>query len=146
MATKKYGLTRMFSLVTTFKTPSGMKVVCFERGSRHHGRNGYLITSDKELQEAIENSPKYGNEIELLEETADVAKVEDKTPQEPVIVDYRSMLTDPENAIEEPSVTTIQKAKMWLQANYGKSFKSTSKDEIKREAATTYNALFPNWL
>lgn len=144
MATKKYGLTRMFSLVTTFKTPSGIKVVCFERGSRHHGRNGYLITSDKELQEAIESSPKYGSEFELLEETADVAKVED-IPQEPVIVDYKSMLTDPEKVIEVPEVTSIQKAKMWLQATYGKSFSGTSKDDIQREAATSYNVLFPNW-
>lgn len=135
----------MYSLVTTFKTPSGMKVVSFERGSRHHGRNGYLVTSDKELQEAIESNSRYGSEFVLLEETADVTEVKE-TPQEPVIVDYRSMLVDPENAIEEPSVTSIQKAKMWLQANHSKSFVGTSKDEIKREAAVVYNTLFPNWL
>lgn len=146
MVTKRYTLSRMFSLVLTFKLSSRTETISFEHGSRHHGRNGYFITSDKELQEAIEKSPYFGTEIILTEETADVAKVEDKTPQEPVIVDYWAMLTNPEYVIEEPSVTSIQKAKMWLQANHGKSFAGTTKDEIKREAATSYNVLFPNWL
>ncbi len=146
MITKTYSLTRMFSLVTSFKTPSGKRVVSFEHGSRHHGRNGYLITSDKELQEAIEKSGYFGTEIILAEQTINEETPKQEEPQEATIINYREMLANAETAIEEPSVTSIQKAKMWLQANHGKSFVGTSKDEIKREAATIYNVLFPNWL
>lgn len=132
-------------MVASFNTPSGLTTIAFENGSRYHNMKGYFTTSSEELQKAIENSVLFGTEIILAEETIkeEAPKQESK---EMIPTNYREMLTDPDNAIEEPSVTTIQKAKMWLQANYGKSFKSTSKDEIKREAATTYNALFPNWL
>lgn len=144
MITKKYSLVRIFSLVVPFNTPSGKRVVTFENGSRHHGRNGYFITSDKELQDAIEKSPYFGTEIVLSEEIKNETKVEE-VAKEPEIVDYKAMLTEPEKVIEVPEVTSIQKAKMWLQATYGKSFSGTSKDEIQKEAATSYNVLFPNW-
>jgi hypothetical protein len=134
----------MFSLVTSFNTPSGRRVVSFEHGSRHHGRNGYLITSDKELQEAIEKSGYFGTDIILAEEI-----IKEEAPKEEakevLPADYKAMLTDAESSIEAPEVTSIQKAKMWLQANYGKSFVGTTKDEIQKEAATIYNTLFPNW-
>lgn len=144
MITKKYSLTRMFLAVFTFKTPSGIKVITFDHGSRHHGRNGYFITSDEELQEAIEKSGYFGTEIILDEQT-----IKEETPkqEEPkVVTNYREMLSDMENATEVAEITSIQKAKMWLQANHGKSFVGTTKDDIKREAATSYNVLFPNWL
>ena len=135
----------MFSLVLTFKLSSRTETISFEHGSRHHGRNGYFITSDKELQEAIEKSPYFGTEIILTEETIkEEARKEE--PKEMTPINYREMLADAETATEVAEVTSIQKAKMWLQANHGKSFVGTSKDEIKREAATTYNVLFPNWL
>lgn len=144
MITKKYSLTRMHSLVTCYNTPSGKRVITFDHGSRHHNRKGYFITSDEELQKAIEESANFGIEIILDEQT-----IKEDTPKEVVKealpVDYKAMLNDADNAIEAPEVTSIQKAKMWLQATYGKSFSGTSKDDIQREAATAYNVLFPNW-
>lgn len=145
MVTKKYTLSRMFSLVLTFKLSSRTETISFEHGSRHHGRNGYFITSDKELQEAIEKSPYFGTEIILTEETIK-EEASKQEPKEEAPINYREMLADAETATEVAEVTSIQKAKMWLQANHGKSFAGTTKDEIKREAATSYNVLFPNWL
>lgn len=145
MVTKRYTLSRMFSLVLTFKLSSRTETISFEHGSRHHGRNGYFITSDKELQEAIEKSPYFGTEIILTEETIK-EETRKEEPKEMTPINCRKMLADAETATEVAEVTSIQKAKMWLQANHGKSFVGTSKDEIKREAATTYNVLFPNWL
>ena len=136
----------MFSAVLTFRLASRSETITFANGSRHHGRNGYFVTSDKELQEAIEKSGYFGTEIILAEETINEEAPKQEEPQEATIINYREMLANAETAIEEPSVTSIQKAKMWLQANHGKSFVGTSKDEIKREAATIYNVLFPNWL
>lgn len=142
---KKYTLTRLHSMVVSFKIPSGVKVVTFDGGSRHHERRGSFVTSDKELQEAMEKSVMFNRDYTLA------SVVEDKTETKEVVkedapTDYKALLKDAESVIEEPSVTTIQKAKMWLQANYGKSFKGTTKDDIKREAASLYNVLFPNWL
>lgn len=146
MITKKYKLTRMFSAVLTFRLVSRSETITFANGSRHHGRNGYFVTSDEELQEAIEKSPYFGTEIIVAEQTINEETPKQEEPQEATIINYREMLTDAESSIEAPEVTTIQKAKMWLQANYGKSFKGTTKDEIKKEAAATYNVIFPNWL
>lgn len=130
--------------MTCYNTPSGKRVITFDHGSRHHNRKGYFITSDEELQKAIEESADFGIEIILDEQT-----IKEDTPKEVVKealpVDYKAMLNDANNAIEAPEVTSIQKAKMWLQATYGKSFSGTSKDDIQREAATSYNVLFPNW-
>lgn len=130
--------------MTCYNTPSGKRVITFDHGSRHHNRKGYFITSDEELQKAIEESANFGIEIILDEQT-----IKEDTPKEVVKealpVDYKAMLNDADNAIEAPEVTSIQKAKMWLQATYGKSFSGTSKDDIQREAATAYNVLFPNW-
>lgn len=133
-------------MVASFNTPSGLTTIAFENGSRYHNMKGYFTTSSEELQKAIENSVLFGTEIILAEETINEETPKQEEPQEATIINYREMLANAETAIEEPSVTSIQKAKMWLQANHGKSFVGTSKDEIKREAATIYNVLFPNWL
>ena len=148
MVTKKYILDRWFSLVTAFKTPSGKKVVTFGNGSRYHQRNGYFITSDVELQKAIESSAYFGKEIllESTEEDAVEEKIEEKAEEvAPTIKTYEEYLTNPEGVVREATVTTLQKAKMWLQATHGKTFKGVTKDDIRKEAAEKYNTLFENW-
>jgi hypothetical protein len=150
MGYKTYTLLNLHSLVTSFATPNGVKVVNFNGGSRYHNRKGSFSTNDKELQKAIEQSNAYGWDYILTQEEKEEEKpLEKAQAEEPVKVvievDYKDFVTDKENLVEEQSVTTIQKAKMWLQANYGKTFKGTSKAEIKKEAAELYNTIFVNW-
>lgn len=156
MATKKYVLDRLYGLVASFRTPKGRKVVTFGNGSRYHERKGYFITSDVELQKAIESSKMFGKDI-LLESTIEDAveeKIEKKAEEKVEEVDevvaptaktYEEYLTNPEEVVRETTVTTLQKAKMWLQATHGKTFKGVTKDDIRKEAAEKYNTLFENW-
>ena len=152
MATKKYVLNRLYELVASFRTPKGKKVVTFGNGSRYHERKGYFITSDVELQKAIESSKLFGKDI-LLESTIEDAvekKAEEKVEEvaevvAPTIKTYEEYLTNPEEVVRETTVTTLQKAKMWLQATHGKTFKGVTKDDIRKEAAEKYNTLFENW-
>ena len=85
MTTKKYVLSRCYSLVTSFRTATGLKMVTFGNGSRHHQRNGYFITSDVGLQKAIESSAYFGDEIllESTEEDAVEEKIEEKSEEKP---------------------------------------------------------------
>ena len=147
MRRKKYVLSRWFSLVTSFRTPSGLKVVTFENGSRYHDRKGYFVTSDEELQKAIESSGYFGSEILLEQEEVigDKSTKKEEAFVTPTVKSYEDYLPNPAEAVRETTVTTLQKAKMWLQATHGKTFKSTSKDDIQREAAEVYNTLFVNW-
>ena len=156
MATKKYVLNRLYELVASFRTPKGLKVVTFNNGSRYHERKGYFITSDVELQKAIESSKLFGKDI-LLESTIEDAveeKIEEKSEEKveevaevvaPTTKTYEEYLTNPEEVVRETTVTTLQKAKMWLQATHGKTFKGVTKDDIRKEAAEKYNTLFENW-
>lgn len=152
MATKKYVLKRLYELVASFRTPKGRKVVTFGNGSRYHERKGYFITSDVELQKAIESSKMFGKDI-LLESTivdAVEKKAEEKVEEvakvvAPTAKTYEEYLTNPEEVVRETTVTTLQKAKMWLQATHGKTFKGVTKDDIRKEAAEKYNTLFENW-
>lgn len=152
MATKKYVLKRLYELVASFRTPKGRKVVTFGNGSRYHERRGYFITSDVELQKAIESSKMFGKEI-LLESTiedAEEKKAEEKVEEvaeevAPTAKTYEEYLANPEEVVRETTVTTLQKAKMWLQATHGKTFKGVTKDDIRKEAAEKYNTLFENW-
>ena len=145
MATKKYELIQLHSLVTSFVTPSGTKVVAFEGGSRYHERKGYLITSDKDLQKAIEKSGGFNIDYKLAETIEDEPVKEEEAVVTPTAKSYEDYLPNPAEVVRETTVTTLQKAKMWLQATHGKTFKSTSKDDIQREAAEVYNTLFVNW-
>ena len=152
MATKKYVLNRLYELVASFRTPKGKKVVTFGNGSRYHERKGYFITSDVELQKAIESSKLFGKEfyLESTEEDATEEKAEEKVEEvaevvAPTTKTYEEYLTNPEEVVRETTVTTLQKAKMWLQATHGKTFKGVTKDDIRKEAAEKYNTLFENW-
>lgn len=152
MATKKYVLKRLYELVVSFRTPAGRKVVTFNNGSRYHERKGYYITSDKELQKAIESSKMFGVEF-FLENTEDdvvEVKAEEKVEEvaeevAPATKTYEEYLANPDEVVRETTVTTLQKAKMWLQATHGKTFKGVTKDDIRKEAAEKYNTLFENW-
>lgn len=66
-------------------------------------------------------------------------------PAEPASVDYRTFLSNPDSAESVDSVTSIAKAKNWLQATHKAKFVATAADEIRQEAAAKYNTLFPNW-
>lgn len=152
MATKKYVLNRLYELVASFRTPKGRKVVTFNNGSRYHERKGYFITSDVELQKAIESSKLFGKEfyLESTIEDATEEKAEEKVEEvaevvAPTAKTYEEYLTNPEEVVRETTVTTLQKAKMWLQATHGKTFKGVTKDDIRKEAAEKYNTLFENW-
>ena len=150
MGLKIYTLLNLHSLTTAYRTSKGVKIVTFDGGSRYHNRKGSFATNDIELQKAIEQSNAYGLEYILTQEEQEEEKPLGKAQaEEPVKVaievDYKDFVTDKEKLVEEQSVTTIQKAKMWLQANYGKTFKGTSKAEIKKEAAESYNTIFVNW-
>lgn len=152
MATKKYVLDRLYGLVASFRTPKGRKVVTFGNGSRYHERKGYFVTSDVELQKAIESSKLFGKEFNLegTEEEATEEKAEEKVEEvaevvAPTTKTYEEYLTNPEEVVREATVTTLQKAKMWLQATHGKTFKGVTKDDIRKEAAEKYNTLFENW-
>ncbi len=144
MVTKKYQLTRLHSLVTSFKTPSGVRIIVFEGGSRHHERKGYFITSDEELQKAIEESAGFNKDYKLAETFEDKTKEVEEVVA-PIAKSYEDYLPYPAEVVRETSVTSLQKAKMWLQATHSKTFKGTSKEDIQREAAEVYNTLFVNW-
>ena len=145
MATKKYELIKLHSLVTSFTTPLGVKVITFEGGSRYHERKGYFITSDKELQAAIEKSAGFNSEYKLAETFEDKPAKKEEVVVTPTAKSYEDYLSNPAEVVRETSVTSLQKAKMWLQATHSKTFKGTSKDDVQREAAEVYNTLFVNW-
>lgn len=147
MGLKKYTLLNLHSLTTAYRTSEGVKIVTFDGGSRYHNRKGSFATNDIELQKAIEQSNAYGLEY-ILTESEEEEKQAVEIPEAPTKAeepDYKDFVTDAENIVEEKSVTSIQKAKMWLQATHGKTFKGVSKAEIKKEAAELYNTIFVNW-
>ena len=147
MGLKKYTLLHLHALTTSFRTSKGLIVVSFNGGSRYHNRKGSFETRDVELQNAIEHCSAFGEQYILTEseeeekQAVEIAEAPTKA-EEP---DYKDFVTDAENIVEEKSVTSIQKAKMWLQATHGKTFKGVSKAEIKKEAAELYNTIFVNW-
>ena len=105
------------------------------------GRATYT-TSDEELIELIKNSRHYNSTIFLLKEWEEVVE----TPNtDDAVKDYKSLCTDADNIIEEPSVVDIATAQNWCQRTHGKVFSARKVDTIKAEAAKQFNTIFPNW-
>lgn len=130
---------------TTFiHTSKGMVRVCFEPVVMW-GRidNSIFATGDEEVIEGLKQHREYGALFYIHEagkETVTAKKVEEGPSTDP-----RTYLNDPSIAIEEPSVTSVATAALWLQKTHGEVFNATKAVEVKIEAARRFNTLFPNW-
>lgn len=106
--------------------------------------DGEFVTGDEELSGGLKKHSAFGVDFFLKSEPAKKKQSPTKEPPEKEC-DLRSLLPDPANAIEEPTVTSVQMANNWLQKNHGCVFEAKKDSEIKAEAARKYNVIFVNW-
>lgn len=137
MALKKYETNRPASItVTVYPKDAQPTLVRFlKAGNMAYGS---YLTDDAQIQEAIEHHPWYGREFKMVYEAK----------EQPAAFEVTVEATQPKkpDAIEESSVTSIAKARLWLQATHETTFEATTKEGIQQEALQKYNVVFPNWL
>ena len=137
MALKKYETNRPASITVTVY-PKGAQPTLVRFAKAGNMAYGSYLTDDAQIQEAIEKHPWYGREFKMVYEAKE-------QPTE-FVVKVESVQSQAPTAIEEPSVTSIAKARMWLQATHEATFEATTKEGIQQEALQKYNVEFPNWL
>ena len=83
--TKCYRLCRLYSYVTHFLLPDGRKLCATFQGSQNSGIHGQFVTSDPELQMAMENSNAYRNGVFCLVATIGNEGVKDSVAYDNVV-------------------------------------------------------------
>ena len=105
------------------------------------GKSTYTTCDDK-IAEAIKKHSYFGSMIFLKSEENDGAKPNKAKEKESV--DYKAMCS-PDNPIGEVAeVTSVATAVHWLQSTHSAVWSSRKVEDIKAEAASKYNTLFPN--
>ncbi len=102
-----------------------------------------FTTNDDALAAAIKKHPYYGQIVFLREEVANAAE----TPKTVTVAeskDYAALCDATKPIVTVDAVTSIAAANHWLQSEHGQVFSSKKIDDIKSEAASKYNTLFPN--
>ncbi len=114
-------------------------------------KNSIFSTNDEEVIAALKKHREYGSLFSIQEEgrESDPVKVPSNIAYPEGRIegssDLRSLLPDPENVIEETTVTSAQMANNWLQRKHGCVFEATRAKDIRIEAAKKYNVIFVNW-
>lgn len=103
-----------------------------------------FATNNEELAQKIMQRSDFGSYIHLKEEIVEVAKANDEPKSE--LDKLKAMLTDPDNAVYEDTVTSVQAANHWLQMTQKTVFVAKNPTAVKMEAAKKYNTIFTNWV
>lgn len=103
-----------------------------------------FATNNEELAQKIMQRSDFGSYIHLKEEIVEVAKATDEPKSE--LDKLKAMLTDPDNAVYEDTVTSVQAANHWLQMTQKTVFVAKNPTAVKMEAAKKYNTIFTNWV
>lgn len=103
-----------------------------------------FATNNEELAQKIMQRSDFGSYIHLKEEIVEVVKATDEPKSE--LDKLKAMLTDPDNAVYEDTVTSVQAANHWLQMTQKTVFVAKNPTAVKMEAAKKYNTIFTNWV
>ena len=101
-------------------------------------------TAREEVAKKIMERHDFGTFIFLKEEVVEVEQAAEEPKSE--LDKLKAMLLDPENAIYEDTVTSVQAANHWLQMTQKAVFVAKNPTAVKMEAAKKYNTIFTNWV
>ena len=101
-------------------------------------------TAREEVAKKIMERHDFGTFIFLKEEVVEAEQAAEEPKSE--LDKLKAMLLDPENAIYEDTVTSVQAANHWLQMTQKAVFVAKNPTAVKMEAAKKYNTIFTNWV
>ena len=101
-------------------------------------------TAREEVAKKIMERHDFNTFIFLKEEVVETEQATEEPKSE--LDKLKGMLSDPENAIYEDTVTSVQAANHWLQMTQKTVFVAKNPTAVKMEAAKKYNTIFTNWV
>ena len=101
-------------------------------------------TAREEVAKKIMERHDFNTFIFLKEEVVEAEQATEEPKSE--LDKLKGMLSDPENAIYEDTVTSVQAANHWLQMTQKTVFVAKNPTAVKMEAAKKYNTIFTNWV
>lgn len=101
-------------------------------------------TAREEVAKKIMERHDFNTFIFLKEEVVEAEQAAEEPKSE--LDKLKGMLSDPENAIYEDTVTSVQAANHWLQMTQKTVFVAKNPTAVKMEAAKKYNTIFTNWV
>lgn len=114
--TKRYNLISAFKLATTVNVNGEQQRIIFEGGNKFNGTiNGYFLTDNKDVQDALESDNAYGSEWELDPSCVESNEVEETVVPgtDPVATTVQSTETvvPPVEPVTETVVPVTEEAK-----------------------------------